>query len=67
MHIRYNLNSLGYPKKRVSTSGDTASETLFADNFMCLPPLSNIKIQAKKTSIKCFLLFSCPGSFCVFL
>lgn len=61
MHIRYNLNCLDYPKKRVSPNGDVASETLLADNFMYLPPLSNIKIQAKKTSIKRFLWFSCPG------
>lgn len=61
MHIRYNLNCLDYLKKRVSTNGDMASDTLLADNFMYLPPLSNIEIQTKKTSMKCFLLFSCPG------
>lgn len=65
MHVSYNLNCLGYPKERVSVSGDMALETLLANNFIYLLPLSNIKIQAKKTSIKCFLLFRFPG--CVFV
>lgn len=66
MSMRYNLNCLDYPKKRAS--GGMASKALLLPITSCICfPLSNIKIQAKKNSTKCFLLFSCPGSFCVFL
>lgn len=42
-------------------------ETLLAINFVYLLPLPNIKIQPNKISIKCFVLVSFHGLFCIFI